>query len=109
MAAKNNAYVIGCKLPNGLTITHKGKTIHLLGANSSALINGFGITREVPAEAWDHFLVNHKSSKIVTNGIVFAVSDERSASAASLERGKVKTGLEQTDLKTTGVEPLTED
>ncbi|EPT3594855.1 hypothetical protein [Yersinia enterocolitica] len=103
MASKSNAYVIGCKLPNGLSFRHGDKVITLAGANSSALVNGFGITKAVPAEAWDEFAKVHKDSKLILNGIVFAVSDENSANDASLERSKVKTGLEQASKETADV------
>ena len=107
--AKSSTYVIGCKLPNGLSFTHEGKKITLTGANASALINGFGITRDVPADAWESFEKIHKESKFIRNGIVFAVTDEKSAADASLERSKQKTGLEQASQKSAGVEPDNEE
>lgn len=109
MAAKKSTYVIGCKLPSGLSFRHGDKVITLLGANSSALVNGFGMTKDVPAEAWEEFVKNHADSKFIKNGIIFAVSDEKSAEDASLERSKVKTGLEQASPTTAGVEPQKED
>ncbi|VUC79924.1 Uncharacterised protein [Raoultella terrigena] len=109
MAVKNSTYVIGCKLPNGLSFRHGEEKITLAGANSSSIINGFGITRDVPAEAWEAFEKAHKDSKFIKNGIVFAVSDEKSAADAALERSKQKTGLEQADQKSAGVEPDKEE
>lgn len=103
MSAKNNTYVIGCKLPNGLSFRHGDLVITLAGANSSALVNGFGMTKDVPAEAWETFEKNHKDSKFIKNGIVFAVSDEKSMADASLERENVKTGLEQASKETADV------
>jgi hypothetical protein len=41
---------------------------------------------------------------IHSNGIVFAVTDEKSAADASLERSRQKTGLEQVNAKDAGVE-----
>ncbi|MHA3512202.1 hypothetical protein ACX1G9_12920 [Yersinia enterocolitica] len=55
------------------------------------------------------FEKNHADSKFIKNGIIFAVSDEESAKDASLERAKVKTGLEQASQTTGGVEPQKED
>lgn len=107
--AKVSTYVIGCKLPNGITFNHEGKPIVLAGANSSMLLNGFGITRDVPADAWEAFEKAFKDQKLIRNGIVFAVTDYKSAEDASKERAKQKTGLEQASTKTAGVEPLTED
>lgn len=106
---KPEIYVIGCKLPNGLTFQHEGKPITLAGANSSLLVNGFGITRDVPADAWEAFEKSFKDQKIIRNGIVFAVTDYTSAEDASKERESQKTGLEQANTKSAGVEPLTED
>lgn len=103
MAAKKDTYVIGCKLPNGLKFSHEGVAYILAGANSSALVNGFGLTKDVPASAWEAFESAHKDSKFIKSGIVFAVSDEKSAADASLERIDVKTGLEQASKETAGV------
>lgn len=114
--AKASTYVIGCKLPNGLSIQHEGKSITLAGANSSLLLNGFGITRDVPADAWDAFEKAFKDQKIIRNGIVFAVTDYASAEDASKELAKQKTGFEQAskiqksnDPNKDGIAPLTED
>ncbi|WJZ70076.1 hypothetical protein [Pantoea phage PA-1] len=107
--AKGSTYVIGCKLPNGLRIGHGADRVELKGANDSALINGFGITKDVSAEVWDAFAKAHADGPLIRNGIVFAVSDEKSAADASLERSKQKTGLEQANAAAAGVEDLKED
>lgn len=107
--AKSSTYVIGCKLPNGLSFRHGGQTITLAGANSSELINGFGMTKGVPSEAWDSFEETFKDAPFIRNGIIFAVSDEKSAADASLERSRQKTGLEQVSAKDAGVEPDKEE
>ncbi|EOV0796412.1 TPA: hypothetical protein PXJ50_003899 [Yersinia enterocolitica] len=101
--AKSSTYVIGCKLPNGLAFRHGDLNIVLAGANSSSLVNGFGMTKNVPAEAWETFEKNHKDSKFIKNGIIFAVSDEKSLADATLERTSVKTGLEQASKETADV------
>jgi hypothetical protein len=107
--AKSSTYVIGCKLPSGLSFVHNGVKITLSGANSSVLVNGFGLTKNVPADAWESFVSIHKDSKFIRNGVIFAVSDEESAQDASLEREGVKTGLEQASPKSAGVEPDKEE
>lgn len=107
--AKASTYVIGCKLPNGLSFRHGDRKITLAGANSSVLINGFGITKDVPAEAWEAFEKAHKDAPFIRNGIVFAVTDEKSAADASLERSRQKTGLEQVSAAEAGVEPDKEE
>lgn len=95
--AKASTYIIGCKLPAGLTISHEGQSMTLAGANDSLLINGFGITRDVPADLWDGFAKLFADKPLIKNGIVFAVADESSAKDASAERKDQKTGLEQVD------------
>lgn len=97
MAGKSSAYVIGCKLPSGLIINGSGQQVKLAGANDSLLINGFGITRDVPADAWDAFAKTFADHLLIKNGLVFAVSDDKSAQAASKELAGQKTGLEQLD------------
>ncbi len=108
-AAKSSTYVVGCKLPNGLRIGQGADRIELKGANDSALINGFGITKDVPADVWDEFEKAHKNHPLILNGIVFAVSDEKSAADAALERSGQKTGLEQVSAASAGVEDLKEE
>lgn len=108
-AGKSEYYVVGCKLPCGLRIGHGSNAVSLKGANDSALINGFGITRNVPAAVWEEFEKNHKDSRLFRNGIIFSVTDMKSVEDASLERSKQKTGLEQADPKSSGVEPDKEE
>lgn len=107
--SNKSTYIIGCKLPNGLTFKHGENVIKLAGANSSQLVNGFGLTRDVPAEAWESFEKAFKDQKIITNGLVFAVTDDKSAKDASKEREKQKTGLEQASQKQKGIEKLKEE
>ncbi|SFN29500.1 hypothetical protein SAMN05216516_10511 [Izhakiella capsodis] len=97
MAAKPEKYVVGCKLPAGLTISHEGQIVTLAGANDSLLINGFGITRDVPAGLWEGFEKTFADQLLIKNGLVFAVNDDKSAKDASEERQDQKTGLEQLD------------
>lgn len=103
-AGKPDSYVIGCKLPCGLKIGQGSGAVTLKGANDSMLINGFGITKDVPADVWEEFEKNHKSSPLFLNGIIFAVTDMKSVEDASLERTRQKTGFEQVSAKEAGVE-----
>ncbi|MDS0065182.1 hypothetical protein [Enterobacter cloacae] len=103
-AGKPDSYVIGCKLPCGLKIGQGSGAVVLKGANDSMLINGFGITKNVPADVWEEFEKNHKSSPLFLNGIIFAVTDMKSVEDASLERSRQKTGFEQVNAKDAGVE-----
>lgn len=104
MAAKNNTYVIGCKLPSGLVIRGAGKEFLLNGAKSQIIEGGFGITRDVPADIWDEYAKNHADSKAIRNGIVFAVADYKSAQDAAKDNAQVKTGLEGVSAAQAGVQ-----
>lgn len=107
--AKTSTYIIGCKLPSGLVISHEGQKLKLAGTNDSLLINGFGITRDVPAELWEGFAKTFADQPLLRNGVVFAVTDEASAKDASQERKDQKTGLEQLDPKKQATKPDKEE
>jgi len=105
MATKPEKYIIGCKLPSGLTISYEGQNMTLAGANDSLLINGFGITRDVPADLWEGFEKTFADQLLIKNGIVFAVTDDKSAKDASEELKDQKTGLEQLDPNKQATDP----
>lgn len=107
--AKASTYIIGCKLPAGLVISHEGQKVKLAGTNDSMLINGFGITREVPADLWEGFAKTFADQPLIKNGVVFAVTDEKSAADASKERADQKTGMEQLDPKKQQTKPDKEE
>lgn len=107
--AKASTYIIGCKLPAGLVISHEGQRVRLAGANDSLLINGFGITRDVPADLWEGFAKTFADQPMIRNGVVFAVTDEASAKDASQERSDQKTGMEQLDPKKQTTKPDKEE
>ena len=87
---------VGCMLPNGLVIDHKGHKVKLNGKNSSRLIGSFGIT-EVEKEFFDGWMANNKSAKFVANGSIFAVDTPSKVEGAAKEREKQKTGMEGLD------------
>ena len=87
---------IACKLPNGLVIDVKGKQATLVGANSSELINGFGVT-EVDAELWNAWLAEHKTFPAVVNGLIFAQTSDANVKAQTREHEAQETGLEGVD------------
>ena len=107
--AKTSTYIIGCKLPAGLVISHEGQKVKLAGTNDSILINGFGITRDVPSDLWEGFAKIFADQPLIRNGVVFAVTDEKSAGDASKEREGQKTGMEQLDPKKQQTKPDKED
>lgn len=107
--AKASTYIIGCKLPAGLVISHEGQKVKLAGTNDSMLINGFGITRDVPADLWEGFSKTFADQPLLRNGVVFAVTDDKSAQDASKEREDQKTGMEQLDPKKQQTKPDKEE
>lgn len=90
---------IGCKLPQGLQLTHKGKTVVLVGANASGNRYGFGITPGVDADWFDDWATTDgKDFPALKNGSIFAIpgNAEKAKDAAKERRAddSVQTGLE---------------
>jgi hypothetical protein len=107
--AKTETVIVGCKLPHGLKFAFEGKVITLEGLNKTEIINGFGLTRDVPSDAWAWFEKTYKSSRFIANGLVFAVTDDASARSAATEREGNKTGLEQASKKSKDIKPDKEE
>ncbi|WP_052955211.1 hypothetical protein [Enterobacter ludwigii] len=107
--AKTDTVIIGCKLPHGLKFTFEDAIITLNGLNKTEIINGFGLTRDVPSAAWAWFEKTYKSSRFIANGLVFAVGDDASARSASAEREGNKSGLEQAPQKSKDIKPDKEE
>ena len=106
---KGSTCVVGCKLPAGLVIRGAGKQWRVKGCNDSMIIGGFGLTYDVPSEIWNDFAKNHAKSKMIRNGVVFAVNDGRSANSAAKEREKQRTGMERLDPNKQNTKPDTEE
>lgn len=85
---------VGCKLPNGLLIDVGGKVVHILGANSSNVIGGYGLTENVDKEFFETWLKEHASQPYVKNELVFAQAKTNSAQSKANENAGIKTGLE---------------
>lgn len=85
---------VGCKLPNGLLIDVGGKVVRLLGANSSSVIGGYGLTEGVDKDYFDTWLKEHANQPYVKGDLVFAQAKTNSAQSKASENAKVKTGLE---------------
>ncbi len=94
---------VACKLPQGLTIAHKGKTLTLNGANASGNRFGFGMTKGVDAEWFNDWTkTDGKDFPAVKNGSIFAMDGdnvEKAKDAATERRAdaEVQTGLEPID------------
>lgn len=89
--------IVGCKLPSGIHAELGGKVVTLAGSNSSSLIGGFGITREVDKDFMDAWLKAEAKNPIVANGLVFIAGSEREAEKAVSEREKEASGFEGLD------------
>lgn len=100
---------IACKLPNGLVVTHKGKSVTLNGANDPSAVAGFGITPGVDA-GWfgDWTKGPGKSLPFVANGSVFAMKSDDTGEAQ--ERKDIYTGMDplDPDKPMSGIEPTDE-
>ena len=94
--------IVGCKLPHGIHAELGGKVVTLVGANSSSIIGGFGITREVDKDFIDAWLKAEAKNPIVVNGLVFVAGSEREAEKAIAEREKEVSGFEGLDQKNPG-------
>lgn len=92
----NAKVTVGCKLPNGLVLEHKGISVTLAGSNSSAIIGMHGLTPDVDEDWFNDWLVNNLELPLVANDIIFANTAEKAGDEAKEKKG-VKTGLEPVD------------
>lgn len=98
---------VGCKLPNGLIIELDEQRVVLNGANSSALIGGFGMT-EVNEALFNAWLAKHKDFEPVKQGLIFAQAKPVNAQAEAKDKAELKSGFEGIDPKkpAKGIEPM---
>ena len=81
------------------TITIKGNGNHLKGLDRGILpIGAYGITTNVPAEAWDYIKTAYCDNRAIRNGLIFAVEASK-ARAAAKERKDLRNGLEPIEPK----------
>jgi hypothetical protein len=88
--------IIGCRLPNGLTITHpvSKQSATIAGLHSSKIIGATHVTTEVDQEFWDTWKVAYKDYAPLKTGAIFEARSETEALAKSKELRKEKTGFE---------------
>lgn len=98
---------VGCKLPSGLIIELDEQRVVLNGANSSALVGGFGMT-EVNKALFDAWLAKHKDYEPVKQGLVFAQEKPVNAQAEAKDKAELKNGFEGIDPKkpAKGIAPM---
>jgi len=92
---------VACKLPQGLTVTHKGLSVTLAGANASGNRFGFGITPGVDADWFnDWATTDARELPAIKRGMIFAMESAAKAKDAARERRgdkSVQTGAEPID------------
>ena len=118
-AAGNNTVVVGCKLPHGILLQldklietkgTDGKTVEtkairigdkytLNGANSSKVIGGYGITRNIPADFFEEWMKQNADFQPVKAGLIFRQDSLDKAEDQAEEQTAVKSGLEGIDPK----------
>lgn len=104
---------VACKLPNGLTIDHKGETLTLNGAHDTGAKNGYGLTplEDNQVEWFNDWLTGDGATlPAVERGFIFLASNDKNAADQAREQADEKTGLEQLDpaAPVAGVEPTDE-
>lgn len=100
--------VIGCKLPNGLTLVHpkqKGVRVTLAGLNSARIIGATYVTTEVEQDFWDSFKAAHSDFAPIKTGAIFEARSGTEAQAKAKELKDEKTGLEPIQQDAAGVTP----
>lgn len=89
-----NTVTVGCKLPHGLVLELGGNEITVKGANSSAIVGGFGLTEGVPADFFDAWMAKNKDMALVKNELIFAQAKTSEAQAEAKDKAANKSGLE---------------
>lgn len=98
--------VVGCKLPNGLTVElFEGKGDKrrcvwkqtLKGRNSARIVGGYGLTDGVDTERMQEWLKRNAAHPAVQNGSVFMHTTGQGAQARAREGREIRTGLDAID------------
>lgn len=84
-------------LPTGKEITLKGWARKMNEA-PALLIDGYcAINSEVDADFWAQWLEQNKNAQYIKNGMIFAVSNDKSAIAKAREEVERRSGMEPLD------------
>ena len=106
MAQSSKTVAVACKLPNGINIDHKGKTVYVPGGRVALDENGnpisdrgtpggYGIAFGVDAEWWDDWMATTgKDWPPVINGVVFALPSASDTESVARSQKDVTTGVE---------------
>lgn len=100
---------VACKLPQGLTVEHEGKTVTLNGANHAHARFGHGFT-EVDADWFKSWTEAHADFPPVKNRLIFAHKDAENAAKEAAVDKTIRSGAEPLDPSKpgAGVEPTDE-
>lgn len=97
--------VIGCKLPHGLVLSHKGVKVTLEGMNKSKIIGATYVTNMVDAEFWAAWKLENKDFQPLKSNSIFEASGVRVAEDKAKELVKEKTGFEPMPKEVPGIKP----
>ena len=88
--------IIGCRLPNGLTLHHPitKEAVTLAGLHSSKIIGATHVTTEVDADFWEAWKEKFKDYAPLKSGAIFEARNETDATSKAKELRKEKTGFE---------------
>lgn len=106
-----NMGVIGCKLPNGLTIDHKDESVTLVGSNAPGSVAGYGLTHGVDIDWFSDWATGPgRDFPPVAKGFIFLAGSDRNAEAQAREQADERSGLEGLDPEkpAPGLEPTDE-
>jgi len=87
---------VACKLPHGLIIKTGDKSVTLAGANSSAIIGGYGLT-PVDKDFYDAWRKEYANFAPLKNELIFVQESRAKAEGQAKEQAEVKSGLEPLD------------
>ena len=102
----SNTILIGCRLPNGITLSHpkdRNVKVTLNGVSASKIIGATYNTTEVDAEFWADWYASYIDYAPMKNGSIFVAHDPASAIDIGKDLEKTKTGLEPIPQDSNGV------
>lgn len=93
VGADGDCVVVCSKMGRDHAIATPFGTVTLRGANSSAIIGGYGKTA-VPRKQWDYVERIYGKTAAWKNGVIFAADSDAYADAKAKDMAGVKTGAE---------------
>ncbi len=88
---------VGCKIINGVILSHQGKSITLAGGKASKIIGGYGLT-EVDKDFFDAWVKGNPDSALLSSGVIFAQDKPQAAAAQAKEQEDLESGFEPLDM-----------